>query len=82
MFKRRLKGIGMLRIVDCKDAQTRDVASIEVTKDFAREWDADMLNHAYLSREAMEALNAVKPKDCNSFGAQLIFRGRFFASIF
>jgi hypothetical protein len=56
-------------------------ASIEVTKAFADEWDHDMLNHAYLSRQVEDAVAPFRSR-ANFYAVALKYRGREFSRLY
>jgi hypothetical protein len=76
----RLPGIGTLTVRP--DPQGgRDVARVEVTKAFTSEWDHDMLNHAYLSRDVMGAVEKYRHSS-NFYAVDLVYRGRVFTRLY
>jgi hypothetical protein len=80
VFSRRLPEIGMLAVrPDPAGGYAR--ASIEVTKAFADEWDHDMLNHAYLSRQVEDAVAPFRSR-ANFYAVALKYRGREFSRIY
>jgi len=80
VFSRRLPEIGMLAVrPDPEGGYAR--ASIEVTKAFADEWDHDMLNHAYLSRQVEDAVAPFRER-ANFYAVALKYRGREFSRLY
>jgi hypothetical protein len=76
----RLAGIGTLTVRP--DPQGgRDVARVEVTKAFTSEWDADMTNQAYLSRDVMDAVEKYR-HGSNFYAVDLVYRGRAFTRLY
>ena len=76
----RLAGIGTLTVRT--DPQGgRDVARVEVTKAFTSEWDADMTNQAYLSRDVMDAVEKYR-HGSNFYAVDLVYRGRAFTRLY
>lgn len=76
----RLPGIGTLTVRPDPEGG-RDIARVEVTKAFASEWDHDMLNRAYLSRDVMDAVEAHR-HGSNFYGVDLVYRGRAFTRLY
>ena len=76
----RLPGIGTLTVRPDPEGG-RDVARVEVTKAFTSEWDHDMLNHAYLSRDVMDAVEKYR-HGSNFYAVDLVYRGRAFTRLY
>jgi len=76
----RLPGIGTLAVRPDLDGG-RDIARVEVTRSFASEWDHDILNQAYLSRDVMDAVEAHR-HGSNFYAVDLVYRGRAFTRLF
>ena len=80
VFSRRLPEIGMLAVrPDPEGGYAR--ASIEVTKAFADEWDHDMANQAYLSRQIEDAVAPFRER-ANFYAVALKYRGREFSKLY
>jgi hypothetical protein len=76
----RLPGIGTLTVRPDPEGG-RDVARVEVTKAFTSEWDHDMLNQAYLSRDVMGAVEKYR-HGSNFYAVDLVYRGRAFTRLY
>jgi hypothetical protein len=76
----RLPGIGTLTVRPDPEGG-RDVARVEVTKAFTSEWDHDMLNQAYLSRDVMDAVEKYR-HGSNFYAVDLVYRGRAFTRLY
>lgn len=76
----RLPGIGTLTVRHDPEGG-RDVARVEVTKAFTSEWDHDMLNQAYLSRDVMDAVEKYR-HGSNFYTVDLVYRGRAFTRLY
>jgi hypothetical protein len=76
----RLPGIGTLTVRPDPEGG-RDIARVEVTKAFTSEWDHDMLNHAYLSRDVMGAVEKYRHSS-NFYAVDLVYRGRVFTRLY
>lgn len=69
---RRLVGVGMLDL-------SGDRAAVDVTKEFASEWDGGLLNQAPLTREVLKQMKAAKTGYQGA--VDLRYRGRTFTRI-
>jgi hypothetical protein len=76
----RLPGIGTLTVRPDPEGG-RDIARVEVTKAFTSEWDHDMLNQAYLSRDVMGAVEKYR-HGSNFYAVDLVYRGRAFTRLY
>lgn len=76
----RLAGIGTLTVRPDPEGG-RDIARVEVTKAFTSEWDHDMLNQAYLSRDVMGAVEKYR-HGSNFYTVDLVYRGRVFTRLY
>lgn len=76
----RLPGIGTLTVRPDPEGG-RDIARVEVTKAFTSEWDHDMLNQAYLSRDVMDAVEKYR-HGSNFYAVDLVYRGRAFTRLY